>query len=115
MVKIGGDAMLDVITDMISLIINKNKFLTTGIMQFVFMSGRTTTDAIFILRKMQEKRHLKRKTMYAALVDLEKAFNRVPRKVLWWGLRKLGVDEWVIRLFKAMYSNAQSNVREWLI
>ena len=48
--------------------------------------------------------------MYAAFVDLEKAFNRVPRKLLWWSLRKVGVDEWVVHLGKAMYNNAQSNV-----
>ena len=80
-------------------------------MQFGFLPGPSMTDAIFILRQMQEKHHLKRKTMYAVFVDLEKAFDRVPRKVLWWSLRRLGVDESVIRLFKAMYSNAQSSVQ----
>ena len=49
--------------------------------------------------------------MYAAFVDLEKLFDRVPRKVLWWSLRMLGVDEWIIRLVKSMYSNAQSGVQ----
>ena len=49
--------------------------------------------------------------MHAAFVDLEKAFDRVPRKVLWWSLRKLGEDEWVIRLVKAMYSNASPSVQ----
>ena len=29
-----------------------------------------------------------------AFVDLEKAFDRASRKVIWWALRKLGVDEW---------------------
>ena len=80
-------------------------------MQFGFMPGRSTTDAIFVLRQMQEKHHLKHKTMYAAFVDLEKAFDRVPRKVIWWSLRKLGVEEWVIRLVKAMYNNTHSNVQ----
>ena len=28
-----------------------------------------------------------------AFVDLEKAFDQVPRKVISWALRKLGVDE----------------------
>ena len=79
-------------------------------MQFGFMPGHTTTDVIFILRYMHEKHHLKEKTMYAAFIDLEKAFNRVPRKLLWWSLRKVGVDEWVVHLGKAMYNNAQSNV-----
>ena len=49
--------------------------------------------------------------MYAASVDLEKAFGGVPRKVVWWSLRKLGVDEWFGSSVKAMYSNAQSSVQ----
>ena len=45
-----------------------------------------------------------------AFVDLEKAFYRVPQKVIWWALRKLGVDEWIVRLVQGMYSNAKSRV-----
>ena len=33
---------------------------------------------------------------YFAFVDLEKAFDRVPRKVLWWALGSLGVEEWAV-------------------
>ena len=50
-------------------------------------------------------------TLYFAFVDLEKAFDRVPRKVLWWAMRSLGIDEWIVRLVQAMYSNARSRVR----
>ena len=46
-----------------------------------------------------------------AFVDLEKAFDRVPRKVIWWALRKHGVDEWIMGLVQGMYSNAKSRVR----
>ena len=46
-----------------------------------------------------------------AFVDLEKAFDRVPRKVLWWAMRKLGVDEWLVKLVQAMYTNASCRVR----
>ena len=45
------------------------------------------------------------------LWDLEKAFDRVPRKVIWWALRKLGVEEWIVRLVQGMYANARSQVR----
>ena len=31
-----------------------------------------------------------------AFVDLEKAFERIPRKVIWWALRKFGVEEWIV-------------------
>ena len=33
--------------------------------------------------------------LWWAFVDLEKAFDRVPRKVVEWAMRKLGVEEWV--------------------
>ena len=45
-----------------------------------------------------------------AFVDLEKAFDRVPRKVIWWALRKLGVEEWIVRLVQGMYANVRSRV-----
>ena len=35
----------------------------------------------------------------------------MPRKVLWWAMRSLGIDEWIVRLVQAMYSNARSRVR----
>ena len=51
------------------------------------------------------------KRLYMAFVDLEKAFDRVSRKVIWWALRKLGVEEWIVQLVQGMYANAQSQVR----
>ena len=79
--------------------------------QFGFVPGRGTTDAIFVVRQLQEKYLAANKRLYMAFVDLEKAFDRVPREVVWWALRKLGVDEWLVRLVQGMYSNARSRVR----
>ena len=45
-----------------------------------------------------------------AFVDLEKAFDRVPRIVFWWALRKLGVEEWIVPLVHGMYANTRSCV-----
>ena len=80
-------------------------------MQFGFMPGRGTTDAIFILRQMQEKFLGKKKNLYFAFIDLEKAFDRVPRDIVWWALRKLGASEWLVKVVQTMYRNAQSRVR----
>ena len=80
-------------------------------MQFGFMPGRSTTDAIFILRQIQEQYIAKKKNLFFAFVNLEKAFDRVPRAVIWWAMRKVGVDEWIIRVVQAMYHNARSRVR----
>ncbi len=51
-------------------------------MHFGFMPGKSTTDAFFIARPMQEKYASARKLLYFAFVDLEKAFDRMPRDVM---------------------------------
>ena len=75
-------------------------------MQFGFMHGKGTTNAIFIMRQVQEKHQEKKKKLYYAFVNLEKAFDRVPRDVVRWALWKLGVDEWPIRTIMAFYTEA---------
>ena len=66
---------------------------------------------MFILQQVHVKYLGKHKDLYFAFVDLEKAFDCVPRKVLWWALKKVGLDEWLIRTIQAMYTNAKSSVR----
>ena len=78
--------------------------------QFGFVPGRGTTDTIFVVRQLQEKSLAANKRLYMAFVDLEKAFDRVPHKVIWWALRKLGVVEWIVRLLQGMYANAWIHV-----
>ena len=80
-------------------------------MQFGFCPGRGTTDAIFILRQLQEKYLAKHRKLYMEFVDSEKAFNRVPRKVLWWALRVVDVLEWLVKVVQAMYIGARSRTR----
>ena len=80
-------------------------------MQFGFMPERGTMDAIFIVRQLQEKFLGKNKDLWMAFVDLEKAFDRVPREVVWWALRTLGVDEWLVTVIKAMYADTATMVR----
>ena len=83
--------------------------------QYGFVQVRGTTDAIFVVRQLQEK-YLAvsnpNKRLYTAFMDLEKAFDFVPQKVIWWALRKLGVEEWIVRLVQGMYASARSQ-RVW--
>ena len=51
-------------------------------MQFGFMPGKSTVDAIFILRRMQESYLEKNRKLFICFVYLEKAFDRMPRKVI---------------------------------
>ena len=61
-------------------------------MQFGFMPGRGTTDAIFILRQVQEKYLAKNLPLYFAFIDLEKVFDCVPQEMIWWAMRKLCLE-----------------------
>ena len=45
-------------------------------MPFGFMNGRGTTDAIFIVRQLQEKYLAKNRDLWIAFIDLEKAFAK---------------------------------------
>ena len=60
-------------------------------MQFGLMPGRGTTDTLFVVRRMQEEYRDKEKKLYMCFVDIEKAFDKVPRKVMEWAMRKKGL------------------------
>jgi len=80
-------------------------------MQLAFMKGTGTTDAIFIVREMQENFRVKGKKLHFWFVDLEKAFDRVPREVIRWAMPKLGVEEWLVSAVMSMYTGAKTVVR----
>ena len=85
--------------------------VTVNEMQFGHMSDRGTIDAVFILKTMQEEYHVKGKKLYMCFVDLEKAFDRVPRKVLEWAMRKKGIQEVLERSVMSMCEGAKIWVR----
>ena len=64
-----------------------------------------------MVRQLQEKFLEKRKDLLFAFVDLEKAFDRVPREVVIWVLRQLGVEEWLVQTVMTMYKRARTVVR----
>ena len=44
-------------------------------------------------------------------MDLEKAFDRVPREVIRWAMHKLGVEEWLVSAIISIYTGAKTVVR----
>lgn len=79
--------------------------------QFGFMPGKSTTEPIFMLRQMMEKYRRARKKMHVVFVDLEKAYDRVQRGVVWEVLNKRKVDEAYVRIVKDMYEGATTKIK----
>ena len=87
------------------------KEATIGEQQFGFMPERSTTDAIFCLRMLLEKCTEGQKAVHCAFIDLEKAYDRVPREELWECLRLAETSECYVTIIKDMYDGATTTVR----
>ncbi|KAK3508701.1 hypothetical protein QTP70_004255 [Hemibagrus guttatus] len=79
--------------------------------QYGFMPRKSTTDAIFALRILMEKYRNGQRELHCLFVDLEKAYDRVPREELWYCMRKSGVAEKYVRVVQDMYERSRTVVR----
>ena len=76
-----------------------------------FTPGKSTIDQILALRLLAERRREYRQPLFAAYVDLKKAFDSVDRRALWQVLLKRGIPCKLVELISALYSNTFSCVR----
>ena len=133
MIKAAGDTGATMIGDLATAIIRDGKVPTDWEESFIvclykgkgdaldrgnYQGLKLTEQAMKILERICRWSHKTggvylavNKRLYKAFVDIEKAFDRVPRKVIWWALRKLGVEVWIVRLVQGMYAYARSRVR----
>ena len=80
-------------------------------MQFGFSQGKGTTGVMLVIRQVQEKRLEKNKKVFMAFLDLEKAYDRVPREVVYWSLRKRGLPKYPVMMVEATYKGARTRVK----
>ena len=63
-----------------------------------------------------EKHRDARKDLFLVFIDLEKAFDRVPRELIWLALRAHDVPEVYVRMIMDMYDDARtSQVYSWRV
>ncbi|EYC21322.1 hypothetical protein Y032_0019g3752 [Ancylostoma ceylanicum] len=79
--------------------------------KFGFVPDRSTIDVIFIARQLMEKYREKNKPSHIAFLDLKKAYDRLPRTVLWQVMRERGIPEYMVKMIQDMYEGATARVR----
>ena len=79
--------------------------------QYGFRPEISTMEPIFALRILQEKYLEKRTELHMVFVDLEKAYDRILRDLIWWSLRKRVLEEHYITLIRDMYERSKTKVR----
>ena len=75
-----------------------------------FTQGRSTADNIFSLRHLQSVHLEKRRQLFHIFVDLEKAFDRIPRAAIRWALRRQCVPERLVASVLNLYESTTSKV-----
>jgi hypothetical protein len=58
-----------------------------------------------------EKHRKKQQPLHLAFIDMEKAYDHVPRDLIWWALWKKQVPEQYMHIIQDMYSRAQATVQ----
>ena len=68
-------------------------------------------EAIHILRRLIERFRVAEKDLHMVFIDLEKTYDRVPRDLLWWALKKNVVPLKYVSIIRDVYEGVVTNVR----
>ena len=74
-----------------------------------FMPGRGTIGALYTSRRQEEHQNMYKK-LYMFLVDMEKAFDRVARKVIECLMRQRHLPEMLVKAVMSLYEGATTKV-----
>jgi len=79
--------------------------------QYGFRRHRSTTDCMFILHGIIELILNKSKPVYCAFIDLQRAFDSVNRRAMWFNLHHHKVSTKMTNLMQSMYSKMKLCVK----
>nr|GEX85362.1 retrovirus-related Pol polyprotein LINE-1 [Tanacetum cinerariifolium] len=73
--------------------------------QFGFMPGRSLVEAIHLIRSLIEKYRERLRDLHMTFLDLEKAYDSVPRELIWKTLVDKGTSRRYIKVIRNMYDD----------
>ncbi|KAF3626060.1 hypothetical protein FXO37_30537 [Capsicum annuum] len=87
------------------------RIMTISENQSGFMPGRSTIEAIHLVRRLVEQFWERKKNLHMMFIDLEKTYDRVSREILWRSLKARGVPVAYIKSIRDMYDGSKTHVR----
>ena len=76
-----------------------------------FRPDRSTTDMIFVVRRLQEVGRKAGVSLHMCFVDLQKAYDTVDRTLLWQVLTRIGVPPQIIAVIRQFHDGMRACVR----
>ena len=73
--------------------------------------ARESLKSPSIQRQVMELHREQKKDLHLVFIDLEKAYDKIPRNVIWWALEKHKVPTKYVALIKDIYNKVVTNVR----
>jgi Reverse transcriptase (RNA-dependent DNA polymerase) len=68
-------------------------------------------ETIFLIRQLMERHWEQNKDIHMIFIDLENAYDKIPRNIMWWALKRKLVPTKYVILIKDMYTNVVTCVR----
>jgi Reverse transcriptase (RNA-dependent DNA polymerase) len=87
------------------------KLTTVSKNQFGFMPERSTMEAIFLIRQLMNRHREQKNDLHMIFIDLDKAYDKIPRNIMWWMLKRKLVPTKYVTLIKDMYINVVTCVK----
>ena len=109
-----GNSLLDVVGKVFAKIVQErlqiiaNKVLPES--QCGFRRGRECTDMIFVARQLIEKADEHGGALFILFIDLQKAYDSVPRQALWQVLQKCGVPPAMLHIIRPFHDGMHAEV-----
>ena len=79
-----------------------------GVEQIGLIQNRRGEDNIFVVNEVINNLNKNKFRGYIAFVDIEKAYDRVDRGVLWKVLEQIGFSSKIVSIIRSMYVNTQA-------
>ena len=78
-----------------------------------FRKGRGCIDMVFVARQMVDKCREHNDSLFVLFVDLQKAYDSIPRSAMWTVLESYGVPPTMLSVIRSFHDNMLAECQDW--